>query len=100
MNFFQALIVYILDPVLFLLFILIIAGVIMSWLVSFNVVNPRNALVGAIWRMTSAVTEPLLRPIRRILPPLGGLDFSPVVLLLLIGFIRAWAIPQLYMALG
>ncbi len=63
---------------------LIIAAVILSWLVAFNVVNRYNDVVRSIWNLVSALTEPLLRPIRRTVPNLGGIDISPVILLLLI----------------
>jgi len=62
--------------------LVVIVGVILSWLISFNVVNTRNQFVAAVARITYQLTEPALRPIRRILPSLGGLDFSPVVLIL------------------
>ena len=58
-------------------------------------VNAHNQFVSAIWRVTSAITEPLLSPIRRILPPLGGMDFSPIVLLLLIGFVQGYVLGEL-----
>jgi YggT family protein len=67
---------------------LIIASAILSWLVAFNVVNTRNDVVRSIWTFLDAVTEPALRPIRRILPNLGGIDISPVILILLIIFIQ------------
>jgi YggT family protein len=67
---------------------LIIASAILSWLVAFNVVNTRNDVVRSIWSFLDAVTEPALRPIRRILPNLGGVDISPVLLILLIIFIQ------------
>jgi YggT family protein len=67
---------------------LIVASAILSWLVAFNVVNTRNDLVRSIWTFLGAVTEPALRPIRNILPNLGGVDISPVILLLLIFFIE------------
>ena len=67
---------------------LIIASAILSWLVAFNVVNTRNNVVRSIWNFLDAVTEPALRPIRRILPNLGGIDISPVILILLIIFIE------------
>ncbi len=60
----------------------IIAAVIFSWLVAFNVINPYNDFVSAIGRALNAMTEPLLRPIRRFMPDLGGLDLSPIILLL------------------
>lgn len=91
----DGLIIYIIHPLLQLLWIVVLVSVILSWLISFNVVNMHNPFVAAIWRITSAITEPLLAPIRRILPTLGGLDFSPIVLLLLIGFIQGYVLPEL-----
>ena len=67
---------------------IIIASAIFSWLYAFNVVNPRNQFVGTIGNMLFRLTEPALRPIRRYLPDLGGIDISPIILLLVIFFIR------------
>ncbi|ANY79183.1 hypothetical protein BB934_13980 [Microvirga ossetica] len=67
---------------------LIVASAILSWLVAFNVVNTRNNFVRSIWNFLDAVTEPALRPIRSILPNLGGVDISPIILILLIIFIQ------------
>ena len=67
---------------------LIIASAILSWLVAFNVINTRNDFVRSVWNFLDAVTEPVLRPIRRILPNLGGVDISPIILILLIMFIQ------------
>lgn len=91
----DGLIIYIVHPLLNLLWIVVLVSVILSWLVSFNVVNVHNQFVAMIWRITSAITEPLLSPIRRILPPLGGMDFSPIVLLLLIGFVQGYVLQEL-----
>lgn len=99
MSFFDALIVYFIDPVLLLFLLLLIVSIILSWLISFQIVNPYNPVVGSLWRMTSTLTEPVLRPIRSILPNLGGLDFSPLVALLIVQFIRGWVLPQLMAAL-
>lgn len=63
---------------------IIIASAIMSWLVAFGVVNVRNQFIRVVVDLLYRVTEPVLRPIRRILPNLGGIDISPVVALLLI----------------
>jgi YggT family protein len=60
----------------------IIAQVIISWLVAFNVINTHNQFVRSLLRGLDRLTEPLLRPIRRILPDLGGIDLSPMVLIL------------------
>jgi len=91
----DGLIIYIIHPLLNLLWFVVLAVVILSWLISFNVVNTSNQFVSMVWRLTSAITEPLLAPIRRVLPPLGGMDFSPIVLLLLIGFIQGYVLIEL-----
>ncbi|CAN7743760.1 YggT family protein [Mesorhizobium sp. M0761] len=66
----------------------IIASAIFSWLYAFNVVNSRNQFVGSIGNMLYRLTEPALRPIRRFMPDLGGVDISPIILLLLLFFLR------------
>ncbi|PPQ32891.1 YggT family protein [Rhodoblastus sphagnicola] len=66
----------------------IIVMAVMSWLLAFDVINMRNDLVRSLWNMSNALTEPVLRPIRRFIPPLGGMDLSPIVLLLLLSFIQ------------
>ena len=66
----------------------IIAGAILSWLIAFNVVNTSNRFVYTLADMLYRVTEPALRPIRSILPNLGGIDISPVILILFLLFIR------------
>jgi YggT family protein len=67
---------------------LIIAAAILSWLVAFNVVNTRNPVVAGIGEFLYRITEPALRPIRNFLPNLGGIDISPVILILIIIFLR------------
>ncbi len=71
---------------------IIIASAVFSWLYAFNVVNPRNQIVSTIGNFLFRVTEPALRPIRRVLPDLGGIDISPIVLLLVIFFLRQFLI--------
>lgn len=66
----------------------VIASAIFSWLYAFNIVNPRNQIIGMIGQVLYNLTEPALRPIRRFMPDLGGVDISPVVLLLGIIFIQ------------
>jgi len=63
---------------------LLIAAAVLSWLIAFNVVNTRNQVVAAIGEFLYRITEPALRPIRNILPNLGGIDISPVILILLV----------------
>ncbi len=67
----------------------LIVSAILSWLIAFNVVNTRNQFVATVWDMLYRVTEPALRPIRNMLPNLGGIDISPIILLLLIFFIQS-----------
>ncbi len=76
------------DIVLGLFVWILILAVVMSWLISFNVVNTTNRVVYMISDFLYRITEPVLRPIRRLLPNLGGLDISPIVLLLAIWFLR------------
>ncbi len=76
----------------------IIIGAILSWLIAFNVVNTNNRFVQMIADMLWRVTDPALRPIRGFMPNLGGIDISPVILILLLLFIRdvvliGWILP-------
>ena len=74
--------------ILNLLIWIVVASAIFSWLYAFNVVNPRNQFIAMIGNALYQMTEPLYRPIRRFLPDLGGLDLSPVIVLLIIFFLQ------------
>ena len=63
---------------------LIIASVVVSWLVAFGVLNTRNDVVYRALDILNRVTDPILKPIRRLIPPMGGLDLSPMIVLLII----------------
>lgn len=67
---------------------LLIASVVLSWLIAFNVVSTGNRFVYEIQNFLYRITEPLLRPIRNLLPNLGGIDISPVILILALYFVR------------
>ncbi len=67
---------------------LLIASAILSWLIAFNVVNTRNQFVATVTEFLYRITEPVLRPIRSVIPDLGGLDISPIVLILIIMLIQ------------
>ena len=71
-----------------LYYYVVLANVVISWLVSFNILNNQNRFVNSILEMTYLLTEPMLNRIRRFLPNLGSLDISPVILLVLIWFIE------------
>jgi YggT family protein len=93
----------VLDVVLLILqlytYVIVIAAI-LSWLVAFGVINVHNDLVRSIWNALTAITEPVLRPIRQITPNLGGIDISPVILLLLIflieDIIQRYIYPNVY----
>jgi YggT family protein len=73
----------------------IIGGVVMSWLMAFGVINSSNPMVRSVWEALNAVTEPLLGPIRRALPNMGGIDISPIVLLLGCYFVQSVVLPNI-----
>ena len=79
---------------------IILATVIFSWLRSFNIINNGSPTVRQIETVLYTLTEPILGPIRRVLPSLGGLDFSPVVVLFLISFLQQSALPYFFSHLG
>ncbi len=65
---------------------LLVANAILSWLVAFNVVNTQNQFVSTVGQFLYKITEPVLRPIRRVIPQFGGIDVSPIALILLLIF--------------
>jgi len=75
---------------------LLIAAAVLSWLIAFNVVNTRNQFVAMVSDFLYRITEPALRPLRRIMPNLGGIDISPVILILLIILIENIIIRYVY----
>ena len=89
----------ILDIILIVLHIyiwLLIAAAVLSWLVAFNVVNTRNQFVAMVGDFLYRITEPVLAPIRRMMPNLGGIDISPVILILIIFLIESIIIRYIY----
>ena len=75
---------------------IIIAGAVLSWLIAFGVVNIRNDFVRSIWNLFLALTEPFLRPIRNFMPSTGGIDISPIILLLAVMLIERIIIYYIY----
>jgi YggT family protein len=63
---------------------ILIAAAVLSWLIAFNVVNPRNQFVSMVGEFLYRITEPVLRPIRNVLPNLGGIDISPIIVIVII----------------
>lgn len=90
---------FILGGLLSLLWWAIIISAVLSWLVAFDIINLRNQVVYQISTVLDRVTGPILRPFQRIIPPLGGVDISPIIVLLIITGVRAILLPALHMAL-
>lgn len=75
---------------------IIIVQAIMSWLIAFNVINTYNDFIRSIWIALDRLTQPIYRPIRRIMPDLGALDLSPMVVLLIIIILQQAVLPPLF----
>ena len=84
---------FVLDGLLGLLVLAIIVSAILSWLVAFDVINLRNRFVYNVAHFLDAVTRPILRPVQKVIPPLGGVDISPIIVLLLIQGFRSYILP-------
>ena len=94
-------IILLIDQILAIYVYIVIASAVFSWLFAFNIVNPRNQIVASIYEVIWRLTEPVLSRIRSFLPVMGGLDLSPLVLLLVIMFVRNWLIlGQIFPRLG
>ena len=81
-------IVWLVNSIIGLIIFLLIVQAVISWLIAFNVINLSHPMARQVVDFLDALTAPLLRPLRRIVPRLGGVDISPIVLILLLGFIR------------
>jgi len=84
------------DIVFSVAFWMILIWAVLGWLIAFNVINARNAFVMSVMRSLDALINPLLRPIRRILPTAGGIDFSPLVLLIALRVLHIFLLTDLF----
>jgi YggT family protein len=84
---------WLVNTVLNLTLVVVIASAVMSWLVAFDIINLRNRFVATIYDTCERITNPLLKPIRKIIPNLGGVDLSPVVLIIGVQFLQNFAVP-------
>ena len=87
---------YIVQGLLQLILFAVIAYTVLSWLIAFNVVNLRNTFVWRVSRFLEAVATPMLRPFQRLLPNMGGMDFSPILLFLVIGGVQRYLVPAFF----
>ncbi len=86
----------IVSTLLQLLIYAIIASAILSWLVAFNVINLRNQFIYSVVRFLDAVTTPVLRPFQKLIPPLGGVDISPIIVILVLQAANTYLLPWLF----
>ncbi|WP_188236131.1 YggT family protein [Sphingopyxis sp. LK2115] len=86
----------ILSILLNILWWIIIVQAVMSWLIAFNVINTHNDFVGQLWYVLDRITEPLYRPFRRIIPDFGGIDLTPMVVLILLIILQGPVMAYLY----
>ena len=86
---------FILNGLISLMIWAIIISAIMSWLTAFNVINLRNSAVAGIQRILETLTTPVLAPLQRIIPPIGGLDITPVFALLILQGVQRYILPAL-----
>jgi YggT family protein len=87
---------FIIDQLLNLIVLIVVVYAIMSWLIGFQVVNTRNPFVSRLTRALEAIVNPLLSPFRRLLPAMAGLDFSPVILLIVVIGVQRYLVPPLF----
>ncbi|WP_170326293.1 MULTISPECIES: YggT family protein [Ruegeria] len=88
------------DLILSIAYWFVLIQVIMSWLINFQVLNLHQQFVAQIWYGLNRILEPIYRPIRRVLPDLGGIDLTPLVVLVIIISLRSYVLPELFMALS
>ncbi len=88
-----------LDLILDVVFFIMIAHIIMSWLIAFQVLNLRQPIVAQLWDGLNRLLEPVYRPIRRMLPDTGGLDLAPLVAFIVIIAVRDFFLPEIFRSL-
>lgn len=94
-SLFWALYGYFLSPILTILFLALLVYVVMGWLFTFGIVSPRQPTARSIWDFLDSIMRPLIRPIKRVVPPIGQLDLSVLLLGATILFTRDFALPTL-----
>lgn len=91
---------FILTQALTIFYWIIIIQVVLSWLIAFDVINIRNAQAQNIVGLINKITEPVYRPLRRFIPPIAGIDITPIIVIFGVIIIRDTLLPQLFMALS
>jgi YggT family protein len=89
-------IAYIVDALLGLIILALVVNAILSWLIAFDVVNMRNRFIYQFTRVLDAVTQPILRPVQKIIPPFGGVDISPIIAIIVLVGIQRFILPLIF----
>lgn len=101
MSLAQSILAYFVSPAISVLIFLIFIEVVFSWLLAFNIINLRNPMVAQIYQVVRRVTNPILEPIRKAVPALGGLDFTPIIAIFGLSWLNNFVVLQkLYPMLG
>lgn len=100
MSLLQSILIYFVSPLLSLLLIIFFVYMVFSWLIAFNIVNLRNPAMAQIYGVVRRICDPILEPIRRVVPPLGGLDMAFLVVVFGIYWIQGYVLPTLIGAVG
>jgi YggT family protein len=87
---------FIVDTLIDLVILAMVVNAILSWLIAFDVVNMRNRVIYSLSHFLDAVTRPILRPVQRIIPPFGGVDISPVIVIIILIGIRRYLLPLIF----
>ena len=89
-------IAYIVDALLGLIILALVVNAILSWLIAFDVVNMRNRFIYQFTRFLDAVTQPVLRPVQKIIPPFGGVDISPIIVIIVLVGVQRFILPLIF----
>jgi len=87
---------FLVDSLISLVILALVLSAILSWLIVFDVVNMRNRFIYQFSRFLDAVTRPILKPVQRIIPPFGGVDISPVIVIIVLIGIRRFILPLIF----
>jgi YggT family protein len=87
---------FIVDSLISLVILALVVSAILSWLIAFDVVNMRNRFIYQFSRFLDAVTRPILRPVQRVVPPFGGVDITPVIVIIVLIGIRRFLLPLIF----
>jgi YggT family protein len=87
---------FIVDSLIGLVILAMVVNAILSWLIAFDVVNMRNRFIYQLTRFLDAVTRPIMRPVQRIIPPFGGVDISPIIVIIVLVGIQRFILPLIF----